>query len=515
MNAHMKYLFISLLFGLFNLPVSILAQTVTYSDHEKDDGREINFEIIGKMKGNFLVYKNIRWKHRLSIFDKDMNTKEIIALDFVPEKTLNVDFITYPDFFYMVYQYQKKNIVHCMGVKMDSDGKKLSEPFELDTTQISLFSDNKIYSTIYNEDKQKIMVFKIQKRNEKLHLVTLLFDDQLQLLKKTRMNMAFNERRDHYGDFLLDNAGNLVFTLATEPVNREYSNVLTLITKAPYSDSLSFQEVNLEKKYVHDVHLKIDNLNKKYILNSFFYKKNNGAVEGLFSWRWDMANRQKNFSVFTELSDSLRAESRTDGRLINAFDDFVIRQVVVKKDGGYLLITEDQSIQTSNFNSTTNPFSPFNRWNNYNNPYSIYPNSYHFYNPYYNDNYRPFNSAGNQNTRYFYANMVVMSINREGKMEWNRVIHKDQVDDNDDNFLSYSTVVSGGEIHFLYNLDKKNQVIADESISPGGMNKRNATLKSMEKGYQFMPKLSKQVGASQLLIPCQYRGFICFAKVDL
>ena len=329
------------------------------------------------------------------------------------------------------------------------------------------------------------------------------------------MNMAFNERRDHYGDFLLDNAGNLVFTLATEPVNREYSNVLTLITKAPYSDSLSFQEVNLEKKYVHDVHLKIDNLNKKYILNSFFYKKNNGAVEGLFSWRWDMANRQKNFSVFTELSDSLRAESRTDGRLINAFDDFVIRQVVVKKDGGYLLITEDQSIQTSNFNSTTNPFSPFNRWNNYNNPYSIYPNSYHFYNPYYNDNYRPFNSAGNQNTRYFYANMVVMSINREGKMEWNRVIHKDQVDDNDDNFLSYSTVVSGGEIHFLYNLDKKNQVIADESISPGGMNKRNATLKSMEKGYQFMPKLSKQVGASQLLIPCQYRGFICFAKVDL
>ena len=506
----MKYFLLFLLNGLIILPFSISAQQVAYSDYEKEDSRDINFEIIGKMNGNFLVYKNIRWKHKLAIFDNDMKTKEIVDLDFLPDKTLNVDFVTYPDFFYMIYQYQKKSIVHCMGVKMDGEGKKLAEPVELDTTQISIFSDNKIYSTINSEDKQKIMVFKIQKKNEKMHLVTLLFDNQLQLLRKSRMTMAYNDRRDNYGDILLDNEGNLVTTLATEPMNRDYSNVLTLITKAPLQDSLAFHNINLDKFYVDDVKLKIDNLNKRYLINSFFYKKNQGSVEGLFSYSWDKLKGQGYMSGLTGFSDSLRSEARTDGRLRFAFDEFLIRQVIVKKDGGFLLTAEDFSSQTSsNYNNG------INRSNYFNSPYSMYPNSYYSYNPYYNGYYRPLSSFGNQSTRFFYANIVVLSMNKNGTIDWTKVIHKDQVDDNDDNFLSYSTMNSGGEIHFLFSIDKRNQIISDESISPDGTEKRNPTLKSQEKGYQFMTKLGKQVGARQLLIPCNYRGYICFAKVDL
>ena len=106
-------------------------------------------------------------------------------------------------------------------------------------------------------------------------------------------------------------------------------------------------------------------------------------------------------------------------------------------------------------------------------------------------------------------------MNKNGIVDWTKVIHKEQVDDNDDNFLSFSTMNSGGEIHFLYSIDKRNQIISDESIAPDGSQKRNPTLRSEEKGYQFMVKLSKQVGAKQLLIPCNYRGYICFAKVEL
>lgn len=44
--------------------------------------------------------------------------------------------------------------------------------------------------------------------------------------------------------------------------------------------------------------------------------------------------------------------------------------------------------------------------------------------------------------------------------------------------------------------------------------KRYATLKSYEAGYEFMPKLSKQVGVRQVIMPCIYRGSIAFAKID-
>ena len=504
----MKYLLLFFLCSVIAMPVSLSAQKITYSDFEKDDGRDMNFEIIGKMNGNFLVYKNFRWKHKISIFDNDMNTREIAKLDFLPEKTLNVDFITYPDYFYIIYQYQKRNMIHCMGVKMDGNGRKISEPVELDTTQLTIFSENKIYSTIYSEDKQKIMVFKMQKKYDRMHIVTLLYDNHLQLLKKSRMALTFNERRDNFGDMLLDNEGNLVTSFTTTPPNREYSNELNLVTKAPLQDSLVFHPVNLDKFLINDVKLKIDNLNSHYILNAFFYKKNNGSVEGLFSYTWDRATDKSVVSGQTVFSDSLRAEARRDGRFSIAFDDFVIRQVIVRKDGGFLLVTEDFSSQTNNNNN-------LNRWNSLYSPYSLYPNSYYSYNPYYNSYYRPFTGFNYQNTRYYYSNIVVFSINNKGIVDWKKVIHKDQVDDNDDNFLSYFTLNEGGEIHFLFNMDRKNQIIADQSLLPDGTDKRNATLKSEERGYQFMTKLSKQVSAKELLIPSLYRGNICFAKVEL
>jgi hypothetical protein len=147
----------------------VSAQTIKFSDFDREDSRDMNFDIIGKMNNNILVYKNIRTKHKINIYDSEMNTLETVYLDFVPEKTFNIDFVAYPDHFFMIYQYQKGNIVHCMAVKMDAMARRMNEPVELDTTRIPIMSDNKIYSTIYSEDRQKIMVFKIQTRYQKFN----------------------------------------------------------------------------------------------------------------------------------------------------------------------------------------------------------------------------------------------------------------------------------------------------------------------------------------------------------
>jgi hypothetical protein len=505
----MNRYFLLLSLALLSLPLIVSAQLVTYSSYEREDNRDINFEIIGKMNNNILVYKNMKWKHKISIFDNDMKTKDIVNLDFMPEKTFNVDFIVYTDFFYMIYQYQKSNILHCMGVKLDANAKKMSEPVELDTTSIPFFSDNKIYSTICSEDRKKIMVFKMQKKNDNLNLVTLLFDDQLKLLIKSRNTIAVDDRKQNYSEFLLDNEGNFIFEMDKQPGIRENSYQLQLVTKKPLSDNLVFHDINLDKKYIDEVKLKIDNLNNRYIINSFYYSKSRGSIEGLFSCTWDKAADKQNPSAFNVFDESLRSEAHTDGLMRFTFDDFFIRQVLVKKDGSYLLACEDYSSQTRNNNNNN-----WNRWDYLNNGMSSYPNSYYSYNPYYGY-YRPQSSFSHESTRYYYANIMVLSIDKDGRADWAKVIHKDQFDDDDDNFLSYSTMNSGGEIHFLFNMDTKNQIVSDESIAADGSVKRNATLKSQERGYEFMSRHSKQVGARELIIPCTYRNYICFAKVNL
>lgn len=499
---------IFLLFIVFFIcPFTGRAQQVVYSDYDKDDGRDMNFEIIGKMNGNIIVYKNIRWKHHICIYDDKMQTKETVNLD-LPEKTMNVDFVTYANSFQMIYQYQKRNIVHCMTMRMDGTGKILSEPVEIDTTKISYFDDNKIYSTVFSEDKKKIMVFKIQKKFDRIMIASMLFNDTMGMIRRSRQTLEFDERRDTYREFMVDNDGNFVFTREKTPVNRDYSNALQLCIKPPTQDTFNFYNVDLGKFYVNDMKLKIDNLNKKYLLNSFYYKKNRGSAEGLFSYSWDKANMRSDRSNFTEFTDSLRSEARKDGSLKIAFDDYFIRQVIVKKDGGYLLFAEDYSVQGRTSNNT----NPWNRWDYYNSPYSWSSSNYYYYNPYYGY-YRPFSNI-NQGVRYFYENVCVISIDKNGKWEWNNIIHKSQYDDDNDNFLSYALVNSGDALHVLYNSDGKNQIIADIKVSPNGETVREPTLKSYERGYQFMTQHGKQVGARQLIIPCMYRGYICFAKVE-
>ncbi|MES1161429.1 MAG: hypothetical protein ABUM51_11765, partial [Bacteroidota bacterium] len=150
-----------LLLSLLITPCLLKAQQITYSEPEREDSRRTNFEIIGKINGNFLVYKNNNSNSAICIYDENMKLVQRVPLAYMPDKYINVDFVAYPDYFYMIYEHQKKSIVHCTAVKLDGMGQKIGEPMELDTTQIGFAANNKIYTTVVSDNKQRIMVFKI------------------------------------------------------------------------------------------------------------------------------------------------------------------------------------------------------------------------------------------------------------------------------------------------------------------------------------------------------------------
>ncbi len=108
-----------------------------------------------------------------------------------------------------------------------------------------------------------------------------------------------------------------------------------------------------------------------------------------------------------------------------------------------------------------------------------------------------------------------MELDNAGKPVWSNVVHKEQFDDDSDNLLSYQVYNSGGELHFLFNeLQRKTQLLTDQSIFPDGKLVRNPTLKGQDRGYDFLPRFAKQVSAKQMIVPCTFRNYICFAKID-
>lgn len=159
---------------------NISAQRVIYSEPDKNDYRQTQFEIIGKINGNVLIYKNLRSSYVMSVYDMDMKQKQRLKLDFLPDRIINADFLAYPDFCYMFYQYQRRNVIYAMAAKLDSNGKIQGKPLTMDTTEISFLASNKIYSVINSDDKQYIGLFKINSKIDENYLFTkILYNKDL------------------------------------------------------------------------------------------------------------------------------------------------------------------------------------------------------------------------------------------------------------------------------------------------------------------------------------------------
>jgi hypothetical protein len=483
------------------------AQKIVYSEVDKDENRRMTFEVIGKVSGNFLVYKHYRGKSFVSVYDNDMKQVAKEEQDVIPdERLINVDFYSYPDHAYMVYEYQKKNVVYCNAYKVDGFGKKIGDVVELDTSHIGFAGNNKIYSSIASEDKNSIMLFKVNSRNKSNYvLTTLLFDKALTLKKRSRMSIPMEERNDYLGEFSLDNAGDFVFTKFTRS-NNDNIGKAALLWKQAATDSLLVMDLKLDKVFLDEIHVKVDNPNKRYFLTSFYYKQKRGNIDGFYFNVWDKATRSSVMENAVPMSDELRSEARGQLSAKMAFNDNFINQIIIKKDGGFIIGSE--SYYT---------VSRLNNWNRYDylfgSPYS-YGSDYYSYSPYYNSVYWR-NRYNSQPTRYHADNITLLSFDNTGKIEWSNVIHKEQISDESDDMLSYQIMNTGGQLHLLFNQpEKRTSLLNDYVLTPNGQLNRNPTLKNLDRDYEFLPKFGKQVSGRQMIVPCYYRNYICFAKIE-
>jgi hypothetical protein len=506
MNQILSFLLVTI--ALLNSPCTkAQVSQIVYSEPEREDGRRTNFEIIGKINGNFLVFKNNNTNNAISIYDSTMRSEKRVQLTFMPERYINIDFVAYPDYFLVFYEYQKKSIIHIAAARLDAQAQLIGQPLELDTTQVGFASSNKIYTTIVSEDKQRIMVFKINSHDPKNFLfTTFLYDFDLKLVDRHRLYLAMEDRNDLFTDFLVDNQGTFVFAKYLRSGSNDYVSRVSVVTKGPVADSFSVRDMGAGNRILDEIKIKVDNNNSRYIISGFYYQERRGNIEGLYTVLWDKATNERVEEKVSVFSDELRALAKsTDATVKTAFNDFFIKHIITKRDGGYLLVSESQY--------TTSRGNMFNRWDYMNPGYGYAPG---YYNPYYGPYYNPWGrNYGAYAQRFHAENIMVLSYDKESNLQWSNVIPKSQFDDETDNLISNELVNTGGELHFLFNnYERRNLLLNDQSISPEGRINRYPTLHNLDRGYDFMPRYGKQVSSWESIIPCLYRNYLCFAKVE-
>lgn len=339
-------------------------------------------------------------------------------------------------------------------------------------------------------------------------MTSLLFTDKLELMKKSVIEIPMEERNEDLGDFKLDNDGDLVFCKFLRNFNENITNA-TFFIKQALGDTLIPHTLNLEKIMLDEINVKVDNPNKRYLLASLYYKEKRGNVDGYYFYIWDKSTGLVTLDTIHSFSEELRQEARGDATMKTAFNDYFIRNIISKKDGGFIISAEAYY--------TKSRFNNWNRWDYLYGGYPYYGSSNYYYSPYYYNRYW-WNSprySSNQAVRYHADNITILSYKPTGELEWSTVVTKEQYDDETDDRLSFQIMNTGGQLHFLYNqLEKRYLLLNDYSVAPDGTITRNPTLKNLDRGYEFLPKYAKQVTARQMIVPCLYRNYICFAKID-
>jgi hypothetical protein len=350
------------------------------------------------------------------------------------------------------------------------------------------------------------MVFKINSRNKSRYIITtVLFDENLSLKKRSRMILPMDDRDDYLDEFNVDNEGDFIFTKYTRAGN-ETIKATSMLWKPASSDSLLTIEIPQNEIWLDEPILKVDNSNKRYFLTSFYYKQRRGNIEGFYFYVWDKESRQPSLQNAVPIGEELRKEAKGDANIRMAFNDYFVRSVIVKKDGGFI-INSEAYYTTSRYN---------NNWSRYNYLYGGNFSQYDYLtmSPIYNSWWWR-NRYNNSSVRHHADNITVLSFDKEGKLQWSNVIHKEQFDDETDDRISYQLMNTGSQIHYLFNLDEKRSLLLnDYTLTPSGEISRNPTLKNLDRGFEFLPKYAKQVSAKQIVLPCYYRNYICFAKIE-
>jgi hypothetical protein len=184
-------------------------------------------------------------------------------------------------------------------------------------------------------------------------------------------------------------------------------------------------------------------------------------------------------SFITNLSGSQQVK-KNDGA-----SNYKPTDLLVKKDGGIILVTESQ------WRSTEYIGSPGMGAFGVSNSMLI--------------------------TYYHYNDIIVFSLDSAGAATWYQILRKRQASDNNNGlYLSYGLFTGADNMYLFYNDQVLNQqTMSAYIIDTNGNNRREEFFDNTKKNISPIPKMSKQISLDEFVMPSFRRGYFQMIKIIL
>ncbi|HXS38408.1 MAG TPA: hypothetical protein VN721_17025, partial [Flavipsychrobacter sp.] len=411
-----------LLLSICSLSGRVNAQQVTYSPYEKFDFRTGDYSVIGKVGGNLFTYRGSADGYFLDAYNDSMQELATVVLDFFPSKIYQTQFVAYPDHIIVLFQSLDGTKITQYAALLDNSGRLKKGPIQLDNTRTSIFGTNRVYfSTAVSEDKKHILVYSAEDKGSTLNFTAKWLDDQLNIVNRSHATFSADNNVSH-GEVIVSNNGDIYLPVYTPVGTKNYADELMLLTMHPGETKFATKELPLNSKFAANSYMKMDNINNRIYIGGFFSSKKNGNFEGVlysyFDIKTDSFQNKKMIMFDPEL---LKATGERNKK--KAIDNFDMRQLIVKNDGGFVLISEEYVMSMR----------------------SNYAPGFGYYSWYYG----PMSTTIRE---YHYGDIMALSYNGDGTKQWSAFVYKDQYSQEDGGlFSSYVLLNTGGTLGFLFN----------------------------------------------------------------
>lgn len=501
------------------------AQSYIASAIEKTDKEAMQYEVLGKVGSHNWIFKNNAGISTIAQYNDQMQIVKQNDLSFLPKSLNGLEFITSPDQVTIFYQFQVNTTVYAAVAKLNADGKLIGEPKIMDTAEkIRPGSGTKVFNLLQSDNHKKILLFSVNTtKASSIKVKTLSLNKNFELIFESEISVQSQNKKSTLSDFALDNQGNL-FCLRNITQPNMAPAVSLLYLSADGKEVIESAIVN-NSLLLDDIRLKVDNAKGQVLLNSFYATEKKGHVEGLYSYLWDIAAKKEiltNANRFTDFNFGAVSSRRN---LKGVFDTYYLDKVATQADGSYTVIAEaaDSYSNRNNYFSRWdfywggpfyNPYM-FNYWNR---PFGFYPWARFGWGmgPWaYNVWGNPFAFYGYPTVTYNANKIALLSFDTKGNLQWIKTIDKSQTDQNVDQFIGYGTIENKEGVHFLYHQKQKGKhELVFNSLNKQSQLEKGAVVMAIEKNYEWMPRMLKQVGENEAILPYQFKNRIGFAKVQ-
>lgn len=480
-----KFARVVLVFVLMS--VQSVAQEVIYSQYEKFDLRTGDFSVVGKTGDRIYTYRASSEGFFLDAYNDSMEKLATVMLDFFPKKIYETRFVNYPDKIIVLYQAAESGKIVQYAALLDDRGRLQKGPLQLTSAKTGIWGPSRDYfSSAVSDDKRQIVVYGIAERGDELEYTGIWIDDQLGILARSSATFRADNTVTR-GDGFVDNTGTFFLPAYTPTGSHRYADQVWLLMLSRGARRFYAKELPINDRYITSIYMKLDQINQRIYTGGFYSDRKNGNYEGVVYTYFDLTDSTWQNRKMIAFDEQLR-QATGERNLKRAFNDYQVKQMIIKKDGGFVLISEDFYVTTR----TTTP-----GWGGF--YYSYY------YSPFMNQNIREYN----------YGDIFTISYDGNGNREWHAFVRKKQYSQEDGGiFSSYGLINTGGTLGFLFNdFNTRSSRIQLASIDATGKVDMRSLAAGTANDPDWLPRSGKQTGLKEMVIPCLRRKQISFAKI--